>query len=96
MTFHNDQPRVLEGDLEFPLPEGAALSGYGLNVGGTLVDGVPVEKQAARIAFEKEVRKGVDPGLDEQTGGNQFRTRVYPIPAGGTRTVKIEYLMCNS
>jgi hypothetical protein len=96
MTFHNDQPRVLEGDLEFPLPEGAALSGYGLDVGGTLVDGVPVEKQAARLAFEKEVRKGVDPGLVEQTGGNQFRTRVYPIPAGGTRTVKIEYLMCNS
>ncbi len=92
MTFRNDQPRVVEGDLEFPLPEGAALSGYGLDVGGTLVDGVPVEKQAARIAFEKEVRKGVDPGLVEQTGGNQFRTRVYPIPAGGTRTVKIEYV----
>jgi hypothetical protein len=44
-------------------------------VDGTLVDGVPVEKQAARIAFEKEVRKGVDPGLVEQTGGNRSAPR---------------------
>jgi Ca-activated chloride channel homolog len=92
LTFTNPHSRILEGELVFPLPEGAVVSGYGLDVDGELVDGVPVEKQAARVAFETEVRRGVDPGLVEWVQGNVFRTRVYPIPAGGVRTVKLQYL----
>ena len=92
LTFRNPNPRVLEGELIFPLPEGSTISGYGLDVGGELVEGVIVEKQKARIAFEKEVRKGVDPGLVEWVRGNNFRTRVYPIPANGTRTVMVRYV----
>jgi len=92
MTFRNQHPRVLEGELMFPLPEGATVSGYGLDVGGELVEGVVVEKHQARIAFEKEVRRGVDPGLVEWVTGNNFRTRVYPIPANGTRTVMVRYV----
>lgn len=56
-----------------------------------MVDGVPVPRQKARVAFEEEVRKQVDPGLVEWSGGNMFKTRVYPIPAGGTRTVRLCY-----
>ena len=92
LTFRNPLNRVLEGDLSFPLPEGATVSGYGLDIGGNLVEGVVVEQQKARVAFEKEVRKGVDPGLVEWSRGNIFRTRVYPIPASGTRTVMIRYV----
>ena len=91
LTFKNDNSRVMEGELVFPLPEGAAVSGYGLDVGGEMVDGVPVEKTKARVTFETEVRKGVDPGLVEHVKGNSFRTRIYPIPANGTRTVKVQY-----
>src|SRR4051812_39452897 len=43
LTFANDQPRVLGGELVFPLPEGATVTGYGLDVNGTMVDGVAVE-----------------------------------------------------
>ncbi len=92
LTFHNPNSRVMEGELVFPLPEGATISGYGLDVNGQIVDGVPVEKQKARITFETEVRKGVDPGLVEQLKGNNFRTRIYPIPANGDRTVKVQYV----
>ena len=63
----------------------------GLDVDGQIVDGVVVEKQAARIAFEKEVRKGVDPGFVESVGGNVFRTRVYPIRPQQTRIVRVIY-----
>ena len=84
MVFRNPHDRVLEGQLDFPLPEGASISGYGLDVDGEMAEGVIVEKDAARVAFETEVRKGVDPGLAEWVRGNNFRTRVYPIPAGGT------------
>lgn len=92
MTFRNPHGRVLEGELVFPLPEGSTVSGYGLDVGGQIVEGVVVEKHQARIAFEAEVRKGVDPGLVEWVRGNNFRTRVYPIPASGTRTVMVRYV----
>jgi Ca-activated chloride channel family protein len=91
LTFSNDTNRILEGELVFPLPEGVTISGYGLDVKGEIVEGVPVEKQAARIAFEKEVRKGIDPGLVEQTEGNVYRTRVYPIPAHGSRTLRLRW-----
>jgi hypothetical protein len=57
-----------------------------------MVDGVVVEKQEARIAFEKEVRRRVDPGLVEWVQGNNFRTRVWPIPAQGSRTIKVQYV----
>jgi tetratricopeptide (TPR) repeat protein len=92
MTFENPYDRVLEGTLYFPLPEGATVSGYGLDINGQLVDGVVVEKEKGRVVFEKEVRKGVDPGLVEWTRGNNFKTRVYPIPARGKRTVSVRYV----
>ncbi|CAF2798532.1 unnamed protein product [Rotaria sp. Silwood2] len=75
MVFKNDQNRVLEGALEFTLAEKATICGF----------------EKARITFEKEVRKGVDPGLVEMVQGNLFRTRVYSIQAGGIRIVRVIY-----
>lgn len=92
MSFYNPNASVMEGDLYFPLPQGAAVSGYALDVGGQLVDGVVVEKHQARQIFEAEVRKGVDPGLVEWTKGNNFKTRVFPIPARGSRTIRVRYI----
>ncbi|MBN1960424.1 MAG: DUF2135 domain-containing protein [Deltaproteobacteria bacterium] len=92
MTFCNPFGRVLEGNLYFPLPDGATLSGYGLDVNGLLVDGVIVEKEKGQVVFEKEVRKGIDPGLVEWAKGNNFKTRVYPIPANGCRTLMVKYV----
>ncbi len=92
LTFRNDLPRVLEGELVFPLPEGALVSGFALDVAGHMTDGVVVEAQRARVAFEAEVRKGIDPGLVEWVRGNNFRTRVWPLPARGRRTVRVDYV----
>lgn len=92
MTFYNPNGRRLAGDLTFPLPDGATVSGYGLDVNGVLVDGVVVEKQKGREVFETEMRRGVDPGLIEKVKGNNFQTRVYPIEANGMRTVMVKYV----
>jgi len=92
MVFSNPHGRVLAGDLYFPLPEGATISGYALDINGVLVDGVVVEKAKGRQVFEKIVRQGVDPGLIEWTKGNNFKTRVFPIPAHGTRTIMVKYV----
>ncbi|MDH5680349.1 MAG: VIT domain-containing protein [Spirochaetota bacterium] len=92
MTFYNPNDRVLSGDLYFPLPEGSLVKGYALDIKGVMVDGVIVEKQKARQVFEKIVRQGIDPGLVEWVKGNNFKTRVFPIPSKGTRTIMVKYL----
>ena len=57
LTFRNNTPRDLEGELCFPLDEGASVCGYACDVRGVMVDGVVVEKEKARSAFEEEVRE---------------------------------------
>ena len=88
----NSNGRALEGALEFPLPDGASVCGYALDVDGVLTDGVVVPKEKARVAFEAEVKKGVDPGLVEHLKGNAYRTRIYPIPARGSRRLRVDYV----
>lgn len=90
LDFANPNDRVLEGELVFPVPPGAVISGYGLDVAGEIAEASAVGRDEARVAFEAEVRAGVDPGLVEWVKGNVFRTRVYPIPAKGKRTVRVE------
>ena len=92
MTFFNPNHRVLAGDLYFPLPEGATVSGYALDVMGKMVDGVVVEKNKGRQVYEKIVRQGIDPGLVEWVKGNNFKTRVYPILPQGRRTIMVRYI----
>ena len=92
LVFHNPSGRRLAGDLYFPLPPGATISGYALDVGGVLRDAVVVEKDKGRQVFEKIVRQGLDPGLAEWTKGNTFKTRIFPIPPRGSRTVRIDYV----
>ena len=89
LTFHNPNARVLEGQLEFPLADGVQIAGFALDVGGELRDAVPVPKAQGRQVFEAIERRQVDPGLLEQTAGHQFRLRLYPIPAGGERRVRL-------
>ena len=85
----NESSRILEGELEFPLDEGESVIGYAIDVNGKLRQGVVVEKDKGRKVFEAVVRQGIDPGLIEKTSGNNFKTRVYPIPAKGLRQIQI-------
>ena len=91
MTFSNSSNRVLEGEFEFPLDNGQTVSRYALDINGKLREGVVVEKEKGRQVFETIVRQKIDPGLVEMTSGNNFKTRVYPIPANGSRRVVIAY-----
>ena len=89
LEFHNPNQRVLEGELQFPLGDGQQISGFALDINGEMRDAVPVPKDRGRQVFEEIARRGVDPGLLEQTAGNQFRLRIYPLPAGGSRRVQL-------
>lgn len=91
MVFKNKTNRILEGELTFPLPDGRTVTYYALDINGKMRDAVPVEKARATEVFEEIERRQVDPGLLERVEGNNFRTRIYPIPANGIRTISIGY-----
>ncbi|CAN7435331.1 VIT domain-containing protein [Pseudoduganella sp. LjRoot289] len=91
MIFFNPNQRALEGHLHFPLQDGQQISAFALDIDGKLRPAVPVEKSKGREILEAVERRGVDPALLERTEGNNFRLRVYPIPAQGTRTVELKY-----
>ncbi|MFD1603390.1 VIT domain-containing protein [Flavobacterium artemisiae] len=90
-TFYNPSSRILEGKLTIPLPEGVSVSGYALDINGKLRHAVPVPKERAKEVFESIEKRNIDPGIIEKVEGNNFRTRIYPIPAQGSRTIKITY-----
>ena len=91
LTFYNPNNRILEGEFEFPLLNGQTVVGYALDINGTMRDGVVVEKEKARQTFEAIERQNIDPRILEKTKGNNYKTRIYPIPANGYRTIRITY-----
>ena len=91
MVFQNKTNRDLEGELTFPMPEGVSVSGYALDINGKLRQAVAVDKNKGTEVFESIETRRVDPGLLEKVEGNNFRTRIYPLPANGKRTIQISY-----
>lgn len=89
LRLFNPNHRVLEGELQFPLQEGQVVTGFALDVNGRLRDAAAVPKARGQEIFEDIRRRRVDPGLLEATTGNQYKLRVYPIPAQGERRVVI-------
>ncbi|RYG14575.1 MAG: DUF2135 domain-containing protein [Burkholderiales bacterium] len=89
LRLFNPNPRVLEGELQFPLLDGQVVTGFALDVNGTLRDAVPVPKAKGQEIFEDIRRRRVDPGLLEATAGNQYKLRVYPIAALAERRVSL-------
>jgi len=90
LAFYNEGSRVAEGDLTCPLELGEEIVSFAMDVNGVRRKGVVVPKKRGRIAYETIVARGVDPGLIEVNEvTNEFRTRVFPIPAKGMKTVWI-------
>ncbi len=91
ITFKNPNNRILEGELNFPLGEGQTISHFAMDINGKLREAVPVEKEKGQKVFEEIVNRKVDPGLLEKTKGNNYKVRVYPIPANGTKRIVISF-----
>lgn len=91
MLFYNPTNAVLEGALDFPLGDGASVSRFALDINGNLREAVVVDKELGRIAFEAVVRRRVDPALLEKGTGNNYKARIYPIPARGHKRIVLAY-----
>ena len=70
----------MEGDLYFPLPEGATISGYALDINGVMVDGVAVEKHEARRVYERSSARGSTRAWCNGRRATTFRPASFPSP----------------
>ena len=57
-----------------------------------MVPGVVCEKEKARVAFENETKKGVDPGIVEHVKGNIWKTRIFPLILKTPRKAEVDYI----
>lgn len=90
-TIQNNHDEDLEAKIDIPLPEDALVVGYAIDIGDAMIEGVAVPKAKARQSFEEIEDERVDPGIAEITRGNKFSTEIYPVPAGGTRKIRVSY-----
>jgi hypothetical protein len=91
LAFVNSQPRVLEGTFKIALPQGASLSRFAMRIGDQWQEGEVVEREKARVAYEDFLHRKRDPALLEQSAGNEFSARVFPIPPNATKEIVVAY-----
>ncbi len=91
ITYCNSLPRILDGQFCFPLGEGQTISYFAMEIDGQLREASIVEKSKGRKTYEAVVRRKIDPALLEWTAGNNFKTRIYPIPANGCKRVIVGF-----
>jgi tetratricopeptide (TPR) repeat protein len=91
LTFRNPQPREIEGRFAITLPQRAAISRLALKLPAGWQEAEVVERQTARRAYEDVLHRKQDPALLEKKAGNEFSARVFPIPAGGLKEIKLAY-----
>ena len=92
-TFTNPNSRQMSADFEFPIPAEATVCGYALEINGAMVPGVVCGKEKARVAFESEKAKRVDPGIVEHVKGNVWKTRIFPLNPNTPRKAEVEYVV---
>lgn len=91
-TFFNPSERPLEGWYWFTLPAGASVTGFALEQNGALVEGEFIERREAAARYGQAASSGHAPALLEWLDGRSYRSRIFPVPAGGSRRVVLRYL----
>ncbi len=90
-TFVNTGSRQMEVSFVFPLPYDGAIERMTLLIDGKEHPAKLLDAKEARRLYEQIVRKNKDPALLEWMGTGMFKTSVFPVPAGASRTVSLRY-----
>jgi Ca-activated chloride channel family protein len=89
--FYNPNGQVLEGDYIFPVPVGAQLNKFTMDIDGKQVEAELLPAEKARSIYTEIVRKMRDPALLEYAGRDMFRVHIFPIPANGRKQITLKY-----
>lgn len=89
--FVNTGSQQMEVSFVFPLPYDGAVDRMTFLVDGKEYEAKLMDAKAARGIYESHVRANRDPALLEWMGNGLFKTSVFPVPAGATRTVTMRF-----
>jgi Ca-activated chloride channel homolog len=88
-TFGNRFDRPLEASYIFPLPDRAAVTGFRMEVGERVVEGVLKERGQARADYDTAVREGRRASIAEEERPGVFTMRVGNLLPGERVTVRL-------
>src|SRR5580765_2564541 len=89
--FRNPGSNRVEGTYLFPLPPGAHIDKFSMDINGKQAEAELLPADKARHIYEDIVRKMRDPALLEYVGRDAFKVRIFPIEPHGTKHIKIKY-----
>ncbi len=89
--FYNPNPARLEGTFVFPVPRGAHLDKFSMEIDGRSVEAELLPADKARGIYENIVRKLRDPALLEYAGLDIFKVRIFPIEPNSRKHISLSY-----
>jgi Ca-activated chloride channel family protein len=89
--FFNPNPTQLEGTYLFPVPKGAQIDKFTMDIGGRMVEAELLSADKARKIYEDIVRRAKDPALMEYADRDVFKVRIFPIEPNSRKRVKLSY-----
>jgi hypothetical protein len=81
----------IKATLRFPLPEGAVVCDFQLQVGEGMVGAMCVTTQKAAAVAYKEKEKGRAVATTEAVQGAVWSTEIFPLPHGARRTIVLTF-----
>ena len=89
--FYNPNPARLEGTFIFPIPKGAHINKFTMEIDGQQVEAELLAADKARHIYEDIVRKLKDPALLEYGGRDVFKVRIFPIEPNSKKRITLSY-----
>ncbi len=90
-VFYNSSNRNVEGYFLFPVPKGAIIKNFSMEINGKKMQAELLDAAKARKIYEDIVRKLKDPALLEYSNQSLFRVRIFPIEAKKEKRIHISY-----
>src|ERR1035437_6458999 len=89
--FYNPNSQQLEGTYLFPVPKGAQINKFAMDIGGKQVEAELLPADKARRIYEDIVRKLKDPALLEYADRDVFKVRIFPIEPNSKKRLTLSY-----
>jgi len=89
--FYNPNPSRLEGTFVFPIPKGAHIDKFTMEIDGKQAEAELLSADKARHIYEDIVRKLKDPALLEYAGRDVFKVRIFPIEPNSKKRITLSY-----
>ncbi|MDX9753852.1 MAG: VIT and VWA domain-containing protein [bacterium] len=90
-VFHNPHSRAMEATYLFPVPKGAHLSKFTLEIDGEDVKAEMMDRKKAEQIYESIVRNLRDPGLLTYAGQDLIQAKIFPIEANKTKKIQLRF-----